>query len=266
MVRVPSPSGSMATYNPTTVAQFAMAYYNMFVKTNKDSFREAMRRHMEWLIDNFVELGGFGVWQYRFDYLSPGYVCRSPWVSCMAQGQALSAIIRANEIFPEVKGERVARLASRAFGVSTRDGGVRRLDRHGCVWYKEFVCEKSPTTLNGMIFALIGLNEYSEYFGDEDAMLRFREGVDTLKRHLSMFEIGVYPLFKWSRYDDGLIVFASEKYHGIHIRQLEELYRITGDEYFMRYSLRWKRFEQVYLNSPPYRAIRALARGAARLS
>jgi hypothetical protein len=168
VVTVPlmSPEGLKPRYVPTTICQFAMANYNMYVKTQDDRYRDAMTRHTDWLLDNFVDLGRFGVWQYKHDYSGPGYDCRSPWVSCMAQGQGISALIRAYDLAPDEMKASVARKASRSFAVSVEDGGVSEIDLDGCVIYKEYACPRTPTVLNGLVFGLFGLKEASGYFGD----------------------------------------------------------------------------------------------------
>jgi heparosan-N-sulfate-glucuronate 5-epimerase len=260
VVNVLSPDGPKPRYVPTTIAQFAMAHYDLFVKTGDQSHRKAMSHHVDWLMDNLVVTRGFGVWRYMHDYSGPGYDCRSPWVSCMAQGQGVSALIRAHDLEPDDRKATAARLAARSFAFSLKDGGVRDTDRHGCTIYKEFACPDSPTVLNGLIFGLIGLKEYSEYFHDQDAEGDFNAGIDGLKRHLAGFEVGVYPLFKWSRYDDRFIILAAGRYHRIHVRQLAHLFRITKDEFFLKYALRWKRYEDVYPRTPVYPLIYGLAR------
>ncbi|MDA4120825.1 MAG: D-glucuronyl C5-epimerase family protein [Thaumarchaeota archaeon] len=268
VVTVPlmSPEGLKQRYVPTTICQFAMANYNMYVKTRDSKYREAMTRHTDWLLENFVDLGEFGAWQYKHDYSGPGYDCRSPWVSCMAQGQGISAMIRAYDLSPDDRKASVARKAARSFSVSVENGGVSEKDPHGCIIYKEYACRRSPTVLNGLVFGLFGLKEASDYFGDEDAGRSFSAGVDALKRHLGEFEVGVYPLFKWSRYDDRFIPLAALRYHKIHVRQLAQLYRMTGDEFFLRYAVKWKRYEDVYPNTPVYPLIYGLARRVGRRS
>jgi hypothetical protein len=260
VVNVLSPEGPKPRYVPTTIAQFAMAHYDLFVKTGEQAHKDGMARHVDWLVDNLVEIGGFGVWQYMHDYSGPGYDCRSPWVSCMAQGQGVSALIRAHGLDPAERLARAARLAVRSFAVPLREGGVRETDQHGCTIYKEFACTDSPTVLNGLIFGLIGLGEYSEYFGDKEAERDFASGVDGLKRHLKGFEVGVYPIFKWSRYDDRFIILAAGRYHRIHVRQLAHIYKMTRDEFFLKYAMRWQRYQDVYPRTPVYPLIYGLAR------
>jgi heparosan-N-sulfate-glucuronate 5-epimerase len=259
-VNLMSPQGPRKRYVPVTISQFAMANYNMYVKTGDGAYREAMTVQTDWLLRNLSEFGAFGAWRYMYDYSAPGYDCRAPWTSCIAQGQGVSAMIRAHSLSPDARNEKVAKLASRAFEVPVQEGGVRWTDGHGCVWYKEYACSRSSNVLNGMVFGLFGLKECASYFHDGDADRMFLEGVRTLKRHLPDFEVGVYPFFKWSRYDDGVIALAARRYHRIHIRQMEELYRMTGDRFFADYSARWRRFEEVYSRSPVYIAANGLAR------
>lgn len=265
-VRVLTPAGPRERYNPVTVSQYAMANYNTFVRTGKAAHRDAMLRQTDWLLENFSLRGGFGVWRYEFDYSGPGYNCKGPWISCMAQGQGISALIRAHSLTGKEEAARVSRMAAAAFDVPVAEGGVRKTDAHGCVWYREFACSRASNVLNGMIFGLFGLKECGDYFGDDSARKSFDAGAATVKRHLADFEVGLFPLFKWSRYDDGLIVLAARRYHELHVRQLEQLYRMTGDDAFARYARRWKGFESVYGRSPVYVVINGFARRLGKAS
>jgi hypothetical protein len=88
-----------------------------------------------------------------------------------------------------------------------------------------------------MMFALLGIHEYYELAGDENAKYLFDNGIISLKAHLSDYDAG-----GWTYYDT-LGNPASKKYHHIHVRQLSQLYDITNDPVFKEHHDKWKSYE-----------------------
>ena len=80
-------------YNPVTVAQQALGYYNHYQRTGDDKSLSAFFNDSEWFIDNQEENGSFP-YDFQFE-LKPGLVLPSGFVSGMAQGQILSTLVRA---------------------------------------------------------------------------------------------------------------------------------------------------------------------------
>lgn len=134
---------------------------------------------------------------------------------------------------------KAAQLALNAFFIPVEEGGVLYIDGDGGWWYLEYGYkgEPKPRTLNGFIFALMGIYEYYKITGDKRALLLFNRGVEELKRHLHEYDTG-----SWTRYD--LVgTMASVKYHKIHVKQMKIMYELTGDEIFLKYYEKWKAYE-----------------------
>ena len=100
-----------------------------------------------------------------------------------------------------------------------------------------------------MMFALLGIHEYYELTGDENAKYLFDKGIISLKDHLSDYDAG-----GWTYYD-ALGNPASKGYHHIHVKQLSQLYNITKDPYFKKYHDKWKNYE----DNPPTFFIRFIS-------
>lgn len=231
-------------YHPVAVSLYALSQYNNLVEKHEEKCENDFLTHAAWLSDNLVEKGHYGVWYYNFRWVSPGYVCNPPWVSSMAQGLGISVLVRAWSITHHQKYMRAAEKAAASFDVPVSQGGILVTDERG-EWYEEFACQKKAHVLNGFVFALIGVYELYECSKNEKFREIFDRGVKTLKEHLRDFELNLL-FFKWSRYDNRFLLYSGDKYHQIHIKQLEELYAITKEEVFHQYSTRWKSYVTRY--------------------
>lgn len=227
-------------YNPVTVAQHALAFYDRWLALKANVDRSEFLKSADWLVK--VQ-GDSGLWYYDF----PNGPMPVPWVSAMAQGQAISVLARAHAITGEDKYLAAARRALATFGRSFEEDGVRMVE-DGYVYYEETMPPYSPHILNGMVFAMYGAYDLATISGEERAQEIFDAGVRTLADNIHRYDAG-----NWSYYNladpPGL---ASRFYHGLHVQLLRELWLITGLEVFREYS---ERFAS-YTSSPPPDVVR----------
>lgn len=251
-------------YNPVNIAQYAMANYNAYIEThNKHDFKTFFK-HCKWLIEKFVDRGKWGVWYYNFDYKSPGCECLKPWVSSMAQGLGISALIRYHSLSDNQNALEIARKALAAYDIPISKGGVLRMDEKGLKWYEEYACLRMGTVLNGFIFALIGAKEWHDYTEDYDGLEKFNAGIDVLKQTIERFELKL-PLMKWTRYDNKFKIHSGRNYHNIHVIQLKILFDMTDDQFFKIYYQRWKDWQETYSKSFLFRPYQILCRGYTKI-
>ncbi len=236
-------------YNPTAIALYALSQYNKFMDIGKNQYKKSFLNHANWLVDNLIDKDRCGVWYYNFPWFSPGYKCNPPWISSMAQGLGISVLIRAWEMTENEKYLKTAEKALASFEVPLSEGGVLYIDKNGDVWYEEYACQKRWQVLNGFIFALIGVYEIYVYTNNKNVREIFDKGLSTLKKHLKDFELNLI-FFRWSKYDNGLLIYSGDKYHDIHIEQMKEMYKITKDKIFLEYEQKWENYKKKYgLNS-----------------
>ncbi len=221
-------------YNPVFIAEFALYNFDDFVLTGNTTYLERFLRHVNWLVTNQVVEDGLGVWVYDFDF--PRYGCRAPWISGMAQGQAISALVRAYIVTHNDTYLSSARLALEAFRRGVEEGGVTLLDEQGRPFYLEYVCEKKPHVLNGFIFALIGIHDFYVVTKDPDAERLYAEGLDTVRAYLNLYDSG-----NWTYYSL-LGKRSASRYHFLHVLLLLRLYQMTGDPYFLETYRRWESY------------------------
>lgn len=221
--------------NPVSISQQAFDYGKKYINGN-ESCKQLLLNCTDWLVDNAVQYDNYTIWEYNFPW--KGYDMTPPWRSGMAQGQGIQALTKAYNLTGDERYLKVARTSLNSFYMEVEDGGVTYKENDGW-WYEEYADENGsdPRVLNGMMFALLGIHEYYELTGDENAKYLFDNGIISLKAHLSNYDAG-----GWTYYDT-LGNPASKKYHHIHVRQLSQLYDITNDPVFKGYSAKWKSYE-----------------------
>lgn len=209
--------------NPVSVAQLGLGAWQL--RETDGVWLDVVRGASRWLAD---ELDGDG----RLAYLSPmphTYELAPPWYSAMAQGEAVSLLVRGASSLGEPAFADAAALAARPlvdprFGLSveTPEGPV---------------LEEYPTTppahvLNGWVFALWGVYDASLAPGESQerdaATPAFDRGARALAGRLHEYDLAG----GWSRYDvypHRIVHVASPFYHRLHVAQLRAMAALRPD-------------------------------------
>jgi len=237
-------------YYPITIAQYALGHYELYLDSGEELHRRAFLRQARWLQLRSDARGDGVVWKHPFRH--PFYGMEPGWVSAMAQGQAISVLLRAYLDTGEDSFLETATRAVRAFDLDVGEGGVRRETRGGGCFFEEYPSEPPSFVLNGFLFALWGLYEHALLTGDWRSKRLFGAGMEGLKEMLPLYDLGY-----WSRYD---LFPANERpaapfYHRIHVRQLSVTGAMTGERLLEEYSVKWRCYE-----SSPLKLGRALAK------
>lgn len=168
-----------------------------------------------WFVDNQDMQGAWTIACYNSsDFLSQ--------YSAMAQGQAISVLIRAFQATCEKHYLHTAQRAA-AFMIDSRNsGGTTRFTSDGVI-FEEYPKKKALAVLNGWIHALMGLYEFSFFTDDQHSLGFIDESLHALSLLLPNYDLGY-----WSRYDlnGGL---ASVYYQKEHIGQLTQLGKIFSE-------------------------------------
>jgi len=238
---VPGAGGAEAVYNPITIAQFGLAQMQLFSYSRSTVSLEKALRCGRWLVENARPRCGGLAWVY--DYSLEFYGPQAPWVSAMAQGEAISLLLRCGLVDSSPRWNEVARQAFRLFLVETEGGGVRSTFPDGGVVFEEYPGTDEPShVLNGHLFALFGVYELAIAVSDEQAQRLFEEAVSSLKSNLFRYDTGF-----WTLYDlHPTRRLASRDYVAIHVQQLRILSQVTGVKLFDETARRW----YGYLRSP----------------
>lgn len=220
--------------NPVTVTQWGLEQH---AKGNNKAALRAAR----WLVSRQRP---DGTWAYGFD--NPldwaGTSVSAPWVSGMAQGQALSLLERVWRITGNGAFLRAGRKALASFSVPVAKGGVLRMWR-GQPFYEEYPTTERPTlVLNGFLFALIGLHEFAEATGDRRAGRLWRRGEASAAATLRLYDMGdgasSYGLAHLAGGPDPVPV--GDVYPYIHVELTRVMYHLTGRKVYRAMSKRWE--------------------------
>jgi hypothetical protein len=222
-------------YNPIAIAQWGLGNYNLH---RQQKFLAAS----DWLCANLQQNAhGLWVWNHHFDW-EYRTTLKSPWYSGLAQGQGISLLVRAHAETGSIKYLDAANRAFESFLVSTEQGGVSDTDNKGDLWFEEYIVTPPTHILNGFIWAMWGVRDYSLATGDAFAHALFTRAVTTLKNNLHRYDLGFWSLYEES--GTRLPMLASAFYHRLHIVQLRVMHRLTGDKVFADYADRWEGYAQ----------------------
>lgn len=225
-------------HNPITVCQYGLHHFNKYLRNQNEQSKDIFLSQANWLIEN-AEQGANNsiVWYYRFDI--PLYKIKAPWISGMAQGEAISVLLRAHQLTGEQKYLDTANGAWKIFQVSVEDGGVISYFSDQQPMIEEYPSPEIMTgVLNGFMFAIFGVYDFAKYLENEAANQFFLKLIDSLKHNLNRYDCGF-----WSYYDlKSPLRLTSKAYHRLHIEQLNELYQLTDEQFFKTFRDRWRKY------------------------
>jgi hypothetical protein len=224
-------------YNPCAVAQWGLGGYQAWRRDGSAQGEGAFRGAAQWLRDHLeVDTQGRGFWWYRFDF--DAYGLRAPWASALAQAQGLALLLRAHRCDGDAGDLTLARQACAAMLSPVAAGGLL-LERDGMTLLEEVVADRPTAILDGLIFAVFGLQDYCFAVPDDGPAAEvLGRCVATLKTLLPRYDLGC-----WSRadlYSEAPPMPASAFYHGLHVAQLTVLAQLTGEAVFADYAERWR--------------------------
>ena len=196
-----------------------------------------------WLVLNQDSNGGWPNMVTR--KLAGGALSLDPgWYSAMAQGQAMSLLIRAYLRTGNNKYMKSALKATRLFDVPSKDGGIlaQFMDRYD--WYEEYPTVPSCFVLNGFIYALVGLYDLKTVSSgpeSDHAAQLYDSGIRTLRAMLPLFDTGSGSVYDLRHFTLGIAPnLARWDYHATHINQLLLLATVEDDsELFESTAKRW---------------------------
>ncbi len=227
-------------HNPVTVCQYGLYLFNRYLKNQSSEDKEKFLAQADWLVRHSqAGVDDSAVWVYQFDL--PYYRLVSPWISGMAQGQALSVLLRAHQLTKKDQFLNLAQRAWKCFSFSAAQGGVCSRFPDGKIVIEEYPSAFQTTAvLNGFIFAIFGVYDYARYTEAAAARRFFDELVASLKQNLFRYDSGY-----WSYYDLAEpLRLTSKVYHQLHICQLKKMYQLTNEEKFRIYFERWEKYSR----------------------
>lgn len=223
----PSTDTTPLVHNPVTAAQYALGCYERYIHGDPTQL-DGFMRHAEWLRKT---MGPDGRLEYRFDVASRQLT--APWISAMAQGEAISVFVRAAATTGDDSWLNAARLAYGPLTIPVTDGGAIATDGSE-LWLEEYPKDPPSHVFNGHVFALFGVRDLARATDDPAIDKAWRAAAITLADHLKDYEYD-----GWLRYDLTPGTLARRQYYRLQVDQTRILAEMTGDVRFKEAIDRW---------------------------
>jgi hypothetical protein len=188
---------------------------------------EAMWRYATW---RSGPKGKFVVWEYNFSFLSDVQK-RAPWVSSLAQGEALKLYV---ELYRRTGDPRHADRAAAVFGsfrTLWSDGGILVDDTTRGYWWDEY--DPRMRTWNGSMAALVAVGLYADVVGQSTVLHAAARGREAAKYWTPYFDTG-----EWTTYSL-LAGYVSPGYQRWHVMLADALFQQTQDPFWSDTRDRW---------------------------
>jgi D-glucuronyl C5-epimerase C-terminus len=249
--------GGRLVDHPVAQASYGLENLESYRITRDPLYLQRAEKQAGRLVTRAVTVGGGRYLPYPFAFELHGLASERlapPWYSAMAQGQALSLLVR----LAEVTGKPGYRTAADGVFASFLRPGPRsgpwtvRVDRSGYLWFEEYAGPHPDRTYNGHMFAAWGVWDYWRLTEDARARQLWDGAVTTVVAYAPTIRnagrLSSYCLsHPWS---------ATETYHLIHISQLVSLYGMAAGEALARHA-------EAFLADYPPPAVRGTLRVSA---
>jgi hypothetical protein len=230
-------SGLDRTYHPIRIAQFALEQFGLWREHGDVRARQRFLAQSRWLLEH-QQLQRNIPGCYPFPFAWPRYGAPAGFLSAMAQGEAVSVLLRAAQTTQSDLYVHAAVRAAQPFRHSICEGGVSWTAPRGDLIFEEAATAEPAHILNGWIFAAWGLFELRPYAAWAGEM--FDRSIDTLLERLPLYDSGRWSYYSLALERGGFRRLATLKYHAFHIAQLHVLASMTGHAAFEETACRWQ--------------------------
>jgi hypothetical protein len=229
-------SGPQRHYHPIRIAQFALHRFGVWRATESSAARADFLAQAAWLRDHQQADGVPGL--YRFDFPWNKYGAAAGWSSAMAQGEAISVLLRADCLEPKAGYADAAIRAAQPFRKEIAAGGVVWRGAED-VFFEEIANASAPHVLNGCIYALWGTWELWKRSGEPWLGELSERCAQTIRRWLPRFDTGWWTLYSLLLSAAQRPHLATLKYHQFHIAQMRVLAPMFSEPIFDQTAARW---------------------------
>ena len=228
-------------YYPIFMARYSLGNLEMYLETKDTKYEGVFLNQVDWLLKNLVDKHDFAVWEHHYNL--PYYNFNPPWIHGLGQCLGMTALLKAYQISGEDVYLEASKKIYRSFEIEISEGGVKFIDDNNNVWLEEYAIIPPPHVLNGFITILFGIHEFYRITNTEKAQNLFNVGIKTLIENLWKFDLGY-----WSLYNLLQKYPSPSNYHSLHIRQLNVLYELTGENIFKEYARLWEEYKNKWIN------------------
>lgn len=215
-------------YFSIAIFQYGLGAFDLFLLNKDDAMLKKAMACADWAVENQLENGGW----LTFSHSSP----KHPY-SAMAQGEAISLLLRIYKNTSQEKYLTAAIKAKEFMLLSLEEGGTTKYVGEDVFLYEN---TDQPLILNGWIFSIWGLWDYSKVLSDGESFEIVNKSLASLEKKLADFDIGY-----WSKYDENKRI-TSPFYHSLHISQLKVMYDLTGRQIYLEYAQKWESYQKSF--------------------
>lgn len=208
------------------IAQYSLACWIAWRKTKDKIWAMRALKNCGWLIKNQSKNGSFTI-----KHKNPIYDdLPNAWSSSLAQGVAISSLVRGYFYTGEKKYLEAAIKACDFLELDIKEHGVKRFfqkkEINGFI-YEEYPLNELNGVLNGYISSIIGIFELSEI--DTSKKELFLKNIKNLKKIVPLYDCGYWSYYSLNQN------LSSGFYHRYIILQLRAMGRF--DLYFEKYAM-----------------------------
>src|SRR5260221_7101814 len=242
---IPQTSNQTAC-DPTTIAQYALARWNLYLATNDDHHCKVFLTQAYWLIEHESHIGDdAGGWPISSPH--PDIPTKGRWLSALTQGNALSVLVRAYQLTSEQPFLDAAQRVIRPFERDILDGGVSAPVGSNGVFFEEVAVYPAVHKLSGFILALFGLYDYVDLTGDIPVEKLIQRSLATMHGLLKEFDVGF-----WTCSDLVTRHLSSDTQISLQVELLQALAEFSGCEHCLNLSRRWRGYRHHFSSRARY--------------
>lgn len=221
---------NVKAYFPISIFQYGLGLYDLYLLTNDRKYYSKFMKIVDWAVNNIDKNG---MWDCMEKLNDTAHKTQS----AMCQSEGVSLLLRA---YVSTKNDEYFNLAKKAIEFMIKpicDGGTAIYNGDN-IYFQEYVSDYNLTVLNGWIFSIFGLYDFTLVCSEKKYKNILDNTVETLSKTLKKYDRGF-----WSDYDlKGTI--ASPAYHDLHIRQLKLLYDLFHINEFNVYANKWSKYQK----------------------
>jgi heparosan-N-sulfate-glucuronate 5-epimerase len=228
------PSG--LEYNPVTITEWGLEHWSRWTTSHTRANYQKAIQAARWLV---AHQHPDGSWQYGFDFKLYSLELKPPWISALAQGQAMSLLWR---VYAATGWHRYIAAALAALGPlekPLRAGGVASVWK-GVLWFEEYPTDPPLHVLNGFEFTLIGLHDLSDV--SPEARRLFRTGLSSLLARIGEFDDRAAHTESYGAPESPAGQPAGPPYPRVVAMLTRTLASISGAKALKFYAARWTRY------------------------
>jgi hypothetical protein len=224
-------------YHPWLMSRMGVWYLASYLQTSDSLYLDILYRYANKLDEIGVRVDSAIFLPYQFDFplhgLAFNEIMMAPWYSGMAQGVALSFLIRSYDKLGDPYLKALADSIYYSFFDFSGDRNIwiTAVDTLDYLWFEEYPFNPNTHVLNGFIFAIEGLYDYWYVTGDENCAILIKASLTTVMRYFDGWRNPGGYSFYCIRHR---VVLGS--YHGIHINMLRYMGDVTSDSTFYNYA------------------------------